>query len=146
MHSFKKRWHSWYYKLHGKSSDVIEDDATKELPKLMEKIRKYKREHVYNCDESRLFYQKAPDRTIATGAIIGRKAQKSRFNFLSGCNEDGSDRLPLFCMGTPTSQKCLKKKCADEMGLPHASNEKACITGSLFSRCLAAFNNRIIEK
>lgn len=37
LHSFKKRWHLRYYKLHGESGYVNEDVVTKELAKLAEK-------------------------------------------------------------------------------------------------------------
>lgn len=113
------------YKLHGESEDVIDNLITEELPKLMQRVREYEAENVFNCDECGLFFQTAPDRTIATSPMNGRKALKSRFTFLLCCNADGSHKAPFFFIGTAASLKCIKKKSTSELGLNYASKKKA---------------------
>ena len=64
-------------------------------------LRRYEPKDVYNADETGLFYQCTPDRTLAIRGsdVEGRKQSKKRVTLLVGANMDGSDKLPLLMIG-----------------------------------------------
>ena len=65
-------------------------------------LRNFQPVDIYNADETALFYQCTPDRTLAVkGEVLeGRKQSKKRLTLLVGANMDGSDKLPLLMIGT----------------------------------------------
>ena len=131
-------WKLKSFRLHG--GDVPEETIVQELPVIRSKVDKYNRKDVFNCDEPALFWQMAPDRTIADCSFPGRKKQKSRFTFMYCCNGDGSENLALFFIGTAESPRCFKKKKPEELGLIYKSNKKAWMTSALFSDWLVDFD------
>ena len=54
-------------------------------------------EDIYNCDETALFWQLEPSKTLAQCPVIGTKKSKNRVTILLTCNATGKDKLkPLF--------------------------------------------------
>lgn len=76
----------------------------------MEMVVLYEPEHFFSCVESEIFFQMAPDGMIAACPVNRRKAQKSRFILLLGCNPDGSHIVPFFLICTAAFPRSSKKK------------------------------------
>lgn len=129
---FKQRWSLKAFRLHGEAGDVDEANLDSQSEPIRQKIESYALKNVFNCDESGLFYQMAPDRTIAPSAFAGRKSQKARFTFLACCNADGTEKLPLMFIGTSRNPRCFKKKSREQLGLYYRNNKKAWMNSSLF--------------
>lgn len=64
------------FKLYGEVGDVDQTNREGKMESIRNKIFTHALKDVFNCDESGLFYQMAPDRTIAPSSFAGRKAQK----------------------------------------------------------------------
>ena len=57
--------------------------------------------HIFNCDETSLFWRQIPDRSLATRSIPGRKKGKSRITALFCCNTDGSEKMDPGSLARP---------------------------------------------
>lgn len=132
LEKFKKRWYLKAYKLHGEAGDVDNVGIDNALETIRANISKYPLKDVFNCDESGLFFQMAPDKTIAPSSFSGRKVQKERFTFLACCNADGTEKLPLVFIGKAKKPRCFKKNSGAEHGLYYKNNQKAWMTASIF--------------
>ena len=73
-------------------------------------MKGYKPEYIYNADETGLFYQLLPSKTLASKEddCAGTTKSKLRVTLLLGANFDGSDQLcPLF-IGKFANPRCLR--------------------------------------
>lgn len=143
LENFKRRWQLKSFKLHGEAGDVDEHAINEQLARIRQKVSQYALKDVFNCDESGLFYQMAPDRTIAPSSFAGRKKQKARFTFLAGCNADGTERFPLMFIGNSCKPRCFNKKTGEELGLYYRNNKKAWMNSSLCFEWLKYIDNEI---
>jgi Tc5 transposase DNA-binding domain len=69
--NFKKRNALKQYRIHGESGSAHMDGIEEQLQILRAKISTYDHDNVYNMDETGLFYNLAPDTTIASRQIEG---------------------------------------------------------------------------
>ncbi len=76
LQRLKIRDNSKYYKSHGESGNVDQNQIKSELPVLQEKHKKYSFRDIWNAEKFGLFYQMPPRETIAPGPIPGRKKKK----------------------------------------------------------------------
>ncbi|GKF59962.1 CENP-B homolog protein 2-like protein, partial [Tanacetum coccineum] len=53
---------------------------------------------IFNMDETGLFFRLQPDHSLATMQLEGKKQDKERLTVAICCNEDGSEKLPLWIM------------------------------------------------
>lgn len=140
---FKRRWGLKHFKCHGESGDADSHAVETAMPHLQERIKAYARGDVYNADECGLFYNLAPDRTVALQRPQGRKKAKDRITVMVCCNSDGSDKHQLFFIGTAQKPRAFKKKTADQYGLAYRANKRAWMTAELFFEWLRMFNERM---
>lgn len=88
---FKKVWNLRILKSRGESGDADMVAEAQELLTIQNVIRKYERKHIFNADECGLFYKLAPDTTVTTKGLAGRKKMKDRITLLICANADGSE-------------------------------------------------------
>jgi hypothetical protein len=69
--NFKNRYQFRRWRRHGESGDAQIEGTEEEVKRIREKIKSYGPELVYNMDETGLFYNMAPDTTIARRQIEG---------------------------------------------------------------------------
>jgi hypothetical protein len=62
-----RRWH-----IHDESDDAQREGIEERIEEIKTKIAEYKLEKMYNIDETGLFYNLAPDTTIAQRQIEGK--------------------------------------------------------------------------
>ena len=89
------------------------------------KIASYDLNDVYNMDEKGLFYNLAPDTTIAQRQIEGSKKDKTRLTIAFTCNDTGTDRFVPLYIGHANKLRCFEKKSGQDLGFFYLSNKKA---------------------
>lgn len=65
-------------------------------------------EGYFNLDETGLFYRLQVDHSLATNQLEGRKHDKERLTIVIHCNEDGSEKIPLWIIGKYAKLCCFK--------------------------------------
>lgn len=138
---FKKRFAISGKKLSGESAGVDGETVLAGIQKAREIIKKFAPKDVYNMDETGLFYQMLPDRSLTTSEFVkGTKKAKQRVSVAVCANADGSDKLKLLVIG-----KSKKPRCFKQMNVGHYCdyrfNTKAWMTGLLFNEWLEDFNS-----
>ena len=81
--------------------DPFKDKLKGEIEKLLSDVSD-KYEHIYNCDETGLFWCCLPSHTLADGNethASGFKKAKERVTLLLCANASGSHKLPLLMIG-----------------------------------------------
>jgi len=71
LHNFKKRHAFKQFRIHGESGDAQITGIEDQMRILRAKISLYDHDDIYNMDETGLFYNLAPDTTIASRQIQG---------------------------------------------------------------------------
>jgi len=106
---FKKRHSFKCQKLHGESGSAPKIDfETMEF--IQNKLSKFGLKDIYNMDESGLFYNMAPSKTISRRQIEGSKKDKTRVSIAFTTNADGSDKLKPLIIGHSEKSRCFKNK------------------------------------
>ncbi|KAG8488954.1 hypothetical protein CXB51_016969 [Gossypium anomalum] len=100
-------------------------------------LERFKARHgikdIYNMDESGLFYRLQADHSLATKQLEGRKMDKERLIVVVCCNEDGSDKMPLWVIDNNSV-------------LPHVSLKKAFLTVDILKNYLIQHEKNILVK
>jgi DDE superfamily endonuclease len=117
-----------------------------ELQHIKHIIVQYAPDDIYNMDETGLFYNLAPDKTIAQRQIEGAKKDKTRITIGFTCNASGSDRLPPLFIGHAAKPRCFKKKSGDKLGFFYLHNKTAWMTGIFFEIFLRRLNAHVNRK
>ncbi|XP_003737359.1 tigger transposable element-derived protein 6-like, partial [Galendromus occidentalis] len=98
---------------------------------------------VYNADETGLFFQLLPERslTVRGETCAGGKKSKVRLTALLCCNASGTDKRKLFVIGKSAKPRCLK----NVRSLPclYRGNKRAWMTRELFSEWLLKFDRQM---
>ncbi|KAG8240076.1 hypothetical protein J437_LFUL018900 [Ladona fulva] len=89
-------------------------------------------EHIYNADESELFWRMLADKTLADlneKVAPGRKLIKARITFMPCANVTGKHKLPLFVVG-----KAIKQRAFESVTLPvcYCEHKNAWVTREFF--------------
>jgi hypothetical protein len=93
-----KDWHGLVFKkLAGESAEVSVESTDAWLESLPSFLGRYETHNVYNADETVLFFNGLPDRTLIYKgeSCHGRKYSKDRLTVLLCVNSDGSDKCRL---------------------------------------------------
>jgi hypothetical protein len=87
---------------------------------------------IFNLDETGLFYQCLPDKTLTlkNQKCNGGKLSKHRITVLVGANMDGSEKLPLLVIGKYANPRCMKG--VRSLPLSYTSNSRAWMTMYIF--------------
>ncbi|OAE32231.1 hypothetical protein AXG93_4525s1120 [Marchantia polymorpha subsp. ruderalis] len=115
------------------------------LEEIQQKVASFQPANVYNMDETELFYEYAPDRTMIEYQLEGLKKSKKRFTIAFIANTDGSHKLEHFFIGHAKHPRCFKKKTASQLEFLYRNNKKAWMTGVLFQEWLKNFDAKMKE-
>uniref|UniRef100_A0AAV1UAD4 HTH CENPB-type domain-containing protein n=1 Tax=Peronospora matthiolae TaxID=2874970 RepID=A0AAV1UAD4_9STRA len=94
---------------------------------------KYDPKDVFAVEETPVLYTMPP---VQNALAEGRMRCKKRFVVSLAANADGSEKLQPLFVSHREHPKCFRKKTAEQHGLHYFSNNKAWITGVIFSRWL----------
>ena len=120
--------------------DVVVAWRTGELKRI---LQKYAPSNIYNCDETGLFCQMLPEKSL--GFIgekqSGRKQAKTRMTLLVGSNMDGSDMMPLLAIGKSAKPRTFKG--VRNLPVRYLSNRKAWMRSDIFEIEMQKFDCRM---
>ena len=114
----------------GVDNSVVQNWTETILPS---KLAPFHEDDIFNVDETGLFYQLQPSRTLhfRNEKCTGGKQSKERISVLVGSNMSGTEKLKLLVIGKAGKPRCFK----DVKSLPviYRHNKKAWMTGDIFS-------------
>jgi hypothetical protein len=144
------RWLECFLKRYGISSKVLNgeenfvdlDSVTNFFNKNRNLIESYKKEDIYNCDETGLFF-KAFDKksyVLPNEDKKSGKYSKERKTVLLCCNAVG-DKLSPFVIGKAVNPRCLKGINIKNLKMEYQNNSKAWMNCNLFCKWMNNLNN-----
>ena len=139
---FKQRRGIASRKLHGEASSVDSTAVNTGRANLKTLLAEYSMRDVYNIDETGLFYQMPPSRSLTTGPQNGTKQYKDRVTIALCCNADGTDKLKPFVIGKSAKPRCFSNFSPGNY-VRYANYRKAWMTSYLFGEWLHAFDDRV---
>ncbi|EIE92658.1 hypothetical protein RO3G_17369 [Rhizopus delemar RA 99-880] len=92
------------------SVDISSENIQNELRKIEELLEPYDPVDIMNFDETGLYYQQPPRRTICSESLGGLKKSKTRLTVGLLCNSDGSYKGHPVVIGQHKSPKCFKTR------------------------------------
>ena len=148
VHGFCRRHGFRQFKIHGESgaAETHGEEYEAALAHVKSRIQAYDPKDIYNFDESALFYNLSPDKTIAQRQVEGSKKDKIRITIAFTCNADGTDRFEPLFIGHSAKPRCFNKKSGADLGFWYFNNKKAWMTGEFFDLFLRRFNQYVGRK
>lgn len=137
---FKKRYDIVQKKVCGEKADVNENVVKDWEEKLLSLIEGYSPSNIYNADETGLFYDLQPDKTLCykNEKCFGGKKSKMRLTVLLAVNADGTDKLKPFVIGRAVKPRCFKN--VKTLPTTYVANKKSWMTSSLFKDYLTSLD------
>ena len=89
-------------KVHREAASAPASEVERAREMIVELVRKYNPNLIYNMDEAGLFWQMEPDRTLVTsleGEVRSTKKQKQRITLAVCSNLTGRDKVKMWTLG-----------------------------------------------
>lgn len=137
LQRFKERHDIVGRAVSGESLSVDREAAVAWIEKnIGQLLEKYSPRDLFNADETALFYQMLPQKTLALKGdrCQGGKQSKVRVTVLLCANMDGSEKVPALVIGKSASPRCFKGK--RKLQVSYVSNRKAWMTREIFAQWL----------
>ena len=115
----------------GESGSVDKHDMEKKLKSIREKIDQFPMKDDFNMDETSLFYRLQANHSLATKQLEGRKHDKERLTIVICCNEDGSEKIPLWIIGKYAKPRCFKNINMNSLDCEYRANKQVWMIGLL---------------
>ena len=141
LHRFKKRNHIDFRNVSGEEGSVetgsTEQWRAETLPTL---LNGYKDDDIYNADESGLFFQMLPNRTMHFKGekCTGGKQSKTRISVLFCVNKSGTHKLKPLVIGKSKKPRCFQN--VKSLPVEYTNNTKAWMTSVIFLDFLRSFD------
>lgn len=140
LDNFKKCRNIKQIVLHGEASSVSPEDVEKARELLVEKLEKYQPIDIYNMDESALFYELLPSKTLSISSkSSGSKQSKKCVTIMLCCNMDGSGKRKMMIIGKFKAPRCFKNFNISHFA-DYRSNTKGWMVSSIFTDWLIDFD------
>ena len=103
----------------------------------------YTDDQIYNADETRLFYQCLPNKTLHFRGekCTGGKRSKNRISILLCTNKSGTDKLKPLVIGKSKNPRCFKN--VRSLPVDYKNNQKSWMTSEIFVDFLVGFDARL---
>lgn len=120
-------------------------DAEEEIGRIRQVIKQYSPKDIFNCDETSLYWKMVPDQILANQSIPVREKVKTRISFHFCVNSDGSERLPVWVIGTAKKPRAFQAAGIniDNLGCHWRYNSNACVTAKIFEEWLFWFDKQM---
>lgn len=142
LSNFKARYKIHAVTQHGEAGSVPEA-AEEEMRGIRTIAGEYEEDNIYNMDETGLYWKKTPDKGLATQSIPGVKREKARITLVLCCNSSGSDRFPIWFIGSAKTPRALRSVNIPALGGHWSHNKKAWMTTIIMDDWLKAFYHHI---
>lgn len=117
---------------HGEAGSASVEDAEAERQRLRVVCSDYRREDIFNMDETSFFYRQLPSRGLAFGPMQGVKQDKTRLTLALCCNAAGSEKLPPLYIGKSAKPKCFGGRSPKTRGFLYEHSKKAWMNNFIF--------------
>lgn len=142
LHNFKRRCNIRMRKQHGEASSVSQS-AAEEMKAIQTIAGEYNEEDIFNMDETGLFWRQPPTSGLGAPTRPGLKKEKARITLTVCVNSTGSERLPIWIIGTAKMPRSLHGINISALGGVWRSNKKAWMTTFVMSEWLQALYSYI---
>lgn len=142
LSNFKKRFNISSFKICGESAGISNEDIVKGKEFIMKQMEGYTLDNVYNLDETALYYQVSPSRTMSNKPVKGTKKSKNRVTLILCSNYTGTDKLIPVVIGHYAKPKALRKFNHGDY-VAYLSNKKAWCTSVIFQTYMEGVNDRM---
>ena len=92
-----------------------------------EVLQHFQPQDIFNADESALFYNMPPNKTIGSAPTPGLKKNKTTITILLACNSTGSERLEPLFIGKHKQPRAFNKQTPEDLGIQYFFNNTAWI-------------------
>ena len=139
---FKQRHSIRYHTSYGESASVptsIHDE--------MDAVRvicdQYQPNDVYNMDETGLYWRRMPNGGLSSKGSPSYKKDKTRITLAVTTNATGSDRMPLWLIGTAKTPRALRNLNISALGCVWKWNRRAWMRGDIMQEWFRSFYKHI---
>ena len=146
LDNFKKRHGITFKAVQGEAGAVDSQSLLEWQQQVLQPLlEQYHRDNVFNLDETGLFWQLLPNKTMAFRGerCTGGKKSKQRITLLVGANMSGSEKFPLLVIGNSKRPRAFKNKV---IPVNYKANSKAWMTAELFKETLREWNERLSQQ
>ncbi|KAM3305917.1 hypothetical protein P3S67_012786 [Capsicum chacoense] len=134
------------YRRFGESGSVNMEAMENNLQSIREKLDQFAKKDVFNMDETGLFFRLQPDHSLATKQLEGKKQDKERLTVVICCNEDGSEKIPLWIIGKYLKPRCFKNVNLGSMDCEYRANKRAWMIGILFQEYVQQLDAKMDDR
>ncbi|UYV81531.1 TIGD6 [Cordylochernes scorpioides] len=149
LQRFKGRFHISQRRLCGEGASISPAIIDEHLTNLNSMLANsgYDPANICNADETGLFFQLIPDRTLAhkDENCRGVKRMKQRITVLLCCNSTGTDKRRLLIIGKSAKPRCFRN-FSPHFYCTYTFNSKAWMTSSIFQEWLLQFNKQLVSE
>lgn len=142
LQKFLKRWAISSTSLHGEAASCDPEAIAQAMLDLKIEFQQYDVHHIFNYDETALFYHMMPKRTYIAPEeqanmctnkrqLRGRKDLKDRVTLGVAVNASGTVRVPVTMIGRPAQPRIFK---TEECPIPYMSQKSVWMTRDLMKR------------
>jgi hypothetical protein len=139
---FKRRYSIKWHTFHGEAASVP-DSIHHEMKAIQVICDEYAPEDIYNMDETGLYWRRMPNGGLASEGRPGQKRDKTRITIVVASNATGSDRLPLWIIGTAKTPHALRGMNMASIGCKWRHNKKAWMRHEIMEQWLRTFYLRV---
>ena len=109
-------------------------------------IEGYSNDEIYNADETGLFFQALPHRTLHFRGekCTGGKRSKTRISVLLCANKSGTDKLKPLVIGKSQNPRCFKN--VRSLPVHYTNNKKSWMTSQIFLDFLERFDRKLTRE
>lgn len=142
---FKQRHSLRYHTFHGEAASVPASihDAMKPIQAICDQ---YQPKDIYNMDETGLFWRQMPNGGLSKDGHAGQKRDKTRVTIAVATNATGSDRLPLWLVGTTKTPRALRGVNMSTIGCSWRWSKKAWMRSGIIVEWLSSFYRHISQQ
>ncbi|KAG0441503.1 Tigger transposable element-derived protein 6 [Dictyocoela muelleri] len=142
IQKFKKRHGISSKSLTGESLFVKRENFEEFSKHLHEKMRDYRPEDIFNCDETALFYKIMPSKSLVSKVRHGSKLHRDRISILLCVNSTGTEKIKPLVIGKFNKPRCFKNFKYNDM-INYEFNNSAWMTSEIFTQWLFNLSNEM---
>ncbi|CAB4437326.1 unnamed protein product [Rhizophagus irregularis] len=141
--NFKKCHNMKEYVKWGEAASAPLETLNEERQKLRKIIKDYDLNDGFNCDETGLYWDLEPSKTLARGPLSGKKKSKKRVTILLTYNVTGTEKLTPFFIYTSKNPRALKGKKKDDLPVNYYWNKTAWMQVSIWNDYLKKLDTKM---
>jgi hypothetical protein len=139
LEGFKARYSIKSYKKHGEDADVDVEKSAEAIHNIRLWTAFYALCNIYNMDESGLYWKMMLDRSLSTKQLSSTKREKSCISLAITGNGDGTERVPVWAIGSAKKPCCFKNININNLNIKWRANKKAWMTTAIIKEYLLWF-------